>query len=247
MTSILTFLTDALDQLYNDPREGIHVSDLALCPRKALFRRLNPAKTTPTELNFFTLGKSLHQAAQDLTKVHGDIFVQEQEVWMSPEGNVFITPSGFNITSDEKSLKQLKEKFGIDPSVSVVAHIDIYNKRDNIPVEMKGIRKADIDQPKPFHVQQLKYYMAMTGADTGIILYQLLLNFKDKPFKEFIITMTPEQREAEKQKLIKEMKSFGRALATGDPKKAHAVINDEELNWQCDKCPYLSQCQQWSK
>lgn len=234
-TSILPALTDALDQLYNDKREGIHVSDLVLCPRKTLFRRLNPAKTTPTELNFFTLGKSLHQAAQDLTKVHGEQFAQEQEVWMDEQGKTWYG-------GDDTGIEDAFPK-----DSSVVAHIDIYDKKNNVPVEMKGIRKADIDQPKSFHAQQLRYYMAITGAEKGIVLYQLLMNFKDKPFKEFILSMDEVERTAEKQKLMREMKHFKKALDAKDPRLARDVMSDPELNWQCDSCKYLPQCQEWSK
>lgn len=225
MTSVLPFLTDALDKKYNDIRTGVHVSDISLCPRQSVYRRLNPAKTTPKELNFFTLGKSLHQAQQDLTEVHGDRFAMESEVWLSAKTGELIP-----------SIKADKEN-------DITAHIDIYDQKNNIPVECKGIRKASIEQPYTFHVQQLKYYMAMTGAEKGIILYQLIMHFKDKPFKEFLITLDEVQRAAEKQKLLREAKAFARAVKAKDPMLAHGIIKDEDLNWKCDDCPLIKQCQ----
>src|SRR5574341_976909 len=247
MTSILPDLMAALDKLYNDKREGVHVSDLTLCPRKAVLRRFEPSKTTPTELNFFTLGKSLHQAAQDLTKVHGDRFVKEQEVWLDIYGNTVLAGSASTVWEyDSERARFLKDHF-VDINTCPVAHIDVYDTENNIPIEMKGIRKASIDQPKDFHVEQLKYYMAMVNAHKGIILYQLLMNFKDTPFKEFVITMDDKQLAEQRAKLLKESAGFVKALIDKDAKLARAVINDQDLNWQCDRCPFLERCQRWSK
>jgi CRISPR/Cas system-associated exonuclease Cas4 (RecB family) len=242
--SILGHLTEALDKLYNQRRQGIHVSDVTMCPRKAIFRRLNPSKTTPTELNFFTLGKSLHQAAQDLTEVFPQ-YTQEMEVWLTKKGQTEFVYSKKEDFDDEEDYREYLQMRGIDPDNDLVAHIDLYNKQENIPIEMKGIRKASIDAPKDFHIQQLKYYMAMTNSNHGIILYQLLMHYKDKPFKEFYVSMTDKQLAEERRTLIQEAKSFGNALRLNNPKLARNVLEDENLNWLCDRCQFLKQCQEW--
>jgi CRISPR/Cas system-associated exonuclease Cas4 (RecB family) len=127
----------------------------------------------------------------------------------------------------------------------VVAHIDIYNFKENIPVEMKGVRKDDIKEPKSFHVQQLKYYMAMTGAHKGIVFYQLLLHYKDKPFKEFVVTMTDEELKVEREKLLSEAKRFSDAILQAEPMLASNVWDNKELNYQCRSCNYFTQCREW--
>src|SRR5437879_3812579 len=50
----------------SEEREGVHVSDLTLCLRKAIFRKLNQTSITPKELNFCTLGRAIKDAIQTL-------------------------------------------------------------------------------------------------------------------------------------------------------------------------------------
>jgi len=77
---ILETLYDALYEEYNKVREGIHVSDITLCPREACFRRLDPKPLTNTDLNFFTSGKAIHEAIQSLVKKYPNRFEIEKEV-----------------------------------------------------------------------------------------------------------------------------------------------------------------------
>lgn len=53
---------------------------------------------------------------------------------------------------------------------------------------------SDMREPKSFHVEQLKYYMAMLDVPQGCIMYQLLLHYGGTPFKAFIITMNAQER-----------------------------------------------------
>jgi hypothetical protein len=48
--------------------------------------------------------------------------------------------------------------------------VDIYDRRRNIPLEFKTTRASDIKEPKSFHVDQLKYYMAILEAPEGYML-----------------------------------------------------------------------------
>ena len=45
--------------------------------------------------------------------------------------------------------------------------VDIYDRRRNTPLEFKTTRASDIKEPKSFHVEQLKYYMAILEAPEG--------------------------------------------------------------------------------
>ena len=54
-----------------DTREGVHVSDLTLCPRKAVFRKLSPEPCTMRDLNFFTSGRAIHDSIQILANSDG--------------------------------------------------------------------------------------------------------------------------------------------------------------------------------
>ena len=56
----------------------------------------------------------------------------------------------------------------------VMGSVDVLDKIRNIPLEFKTTRASNISEPKPWHVQQLKWYMAMLGASQGYVMYQLL-------------------------------------------------------------------------
>jgi hypothetical protein len=120
--------------------------------------------------------------------------------------------------------------------------VDIFDRRRNIPVEFKTTRASDIKEPKSFHVEQLKYYIAMLGASQGIVLYQLLMHFGNTPFRTFHILMNPQQRKDQRDKLVKEVNSLKRAMEAGDPSLARSVRQDPDLNWMCKDCPYSIEC-----
>ena len=120
--------------------------------------------------------------------------------------------------------------------------VDIFDRRRNIPVEFKTTRASDIKEPKSFHVEQLKYYIAMLGASQGIVLYQLLMHFGNTPFRTFHILMNAQQRKDQRDKLVKEVNSLKRAMDAGDPSLARSVRQDPDLNWMCKDCPYSIEC-----
>jgi CRISPR/Cas system-associated exonuclease Cas4 (RecB family) len=97
-------------------------------------------------------------------------------------------------------------------------------------------------EPKSWHVQQLKYYMAMLGASQGYIMYQLLMHFGNTPFKTFKITMTEQERKEQLDKLVDEADSLKRALEARDPSLAKPVYDDPKLNWLCRECLYQVNC-----
>lgn len=120
--------------------------------------------------------------------------------------------------------------------------VDIFDRRRNIPLEFKTTRASDIKEPKSFHVEQIKYYMAMLGASQGIVLYQLLMHFENTPFKTFHILMNAQERKDQRDKLVKEVNSLKRAMEAGDPSLARSVRQDPDLNWMCKDCPYSIEC-----
>ena len=121
-------------------------------------------------------------------------------------------------------------------------NVDIYDKIRNIPLEFKTTRASNIMKPKPWHVQQLKYYMAMLNASQGYLLYQLLMHFGNTPFKAFRITMNAQERKNQLDKLVKEASSLKIAMEARDPSLAKPVIDDSALNWLCRDCPYQVNC-----
>jgi CRISPR/Cas system-associated exonuclease Cas4 (RecB family) len=121
--------------------------------------------------------------------------------------------------------------------------VDIYDRRRNVPLEFKTTRASEIKEPKTFHVEQLKYYMSILGAEEGYMIYQLLMHFDKTPFKSFRITMNAEERKEQREKLVREISSLKRAMEIRDPVLARSVDKDPSLNWLCKDCPYLTKCQ----
>lgn len=73
---VLPILRKALADNYSRERDGIHVSDLVLCPRQSVFRKIDPKPLSDVELMFFSLGASHHAAVQALMKSLGEERVQ---------------------------------------------------------------------------------------------------------------------------------------------------------------------------
>jgi CRISPR/Cas system-associated exonuclease Cas4 (RecB family) len=74
----------ALKKKYSlEIRTGVHVSDLLLCPRKAVFNRLKEQDIGDLELSFFTIGRMTHEAVQSLVEDNPDY---EQEKLIEYEG-----------------------------------------------------------------------------------------------------------------------------------------------------------------
>lgn len=188
-------------------RDGIHVSDIVLCSRKAVFKKIEPCPITNRELNFFTSGRAIHEAIGTLAHNTGN-YILEKEV----------------------------EYQGI------VGHVDLYDSRHNIPIECKSYRSKSIETPKPHHVEQLKSYMAILGSKKGIILYQLLLHFEDKPFVEFEVIMTDEEIKEKLQELTIAAALYKSAVETKSPMLLEGVMTDKTMNWMCDSCPYKAKC-----
>ncbi|MPZ05854.1 MAG: hypothetical protein GEU26_05445 [Nitrososphaeraceae archaeon] len=160
--------------------------------------------------------------------------------------NVSIYSSGKAIHEAVQLLfRSDKRTFEIEKYVEfkdILGSVDIYDRKRNIPIEFKTSRASDIKEPKSFHVDQLKYYMSMLGAEQGYIIYQLLMHFEDTPFKTFRILMNAQERKDQRDKLVKEVNSLKRAIEARDPSLARPVNHDPSLNWLCKSCEYLADC-----
>lgn len=215
---ILTELKSALYTEYNKERDGIHVSDILLCQRETVFRRLNPMPVTDRELGFFTVGRAIHEAMQQLANSY-DKYEIEKEINYEIDGIV------------------------------LKAHIDLYDKERNIPIEAKTVRskyvnKNSNDEPKPFNIDQLKMYMALTDADIGYIIYQLLLEYEDFPFKIFEVKMSKEERQELLGQMIEDAYRLQMNIDMRTPENSKHVYNDIEKKWKCQYCKFSEECQQ---
>ncbi len=220
---IIDKLKEATDIHYNKQREGIHVSDLTLCPREACFRALEPKdedgipidktkRATMRDVSNFSSGKAIHEAIQLLAS-----YFPEYEI--------------------EKEVK-----YG-----DIIGHIDLFDKSNHIPIEAKSARKPTMDEPQASYLKQLEAYMALTNADTGIILVQLLQHFKDKPFVEFYHHMTEEQRKAVLSQLQQDAIILKVGMIEKDPGLVRHIADDDKLNWKCNYCKWFNPCLEFRK
>ena|SRR5436309_2127497 len=121
--------------------------------------------------------------------------------------------------------------------------IDIFDKKKNAPLEFKTLRSSNIDRPKSFQEEQLRYYMAMQNSPVGYMIYQCLLHFGDNPWRLFKVTMTEQQRTDQLEKLVREIGSMQTAMKAKDPSLARGVYSDTEMMWLCKECPYAKECE----
>ena len=170
----------------------------------------------------------------------------------------------------EATVNENKENYSTEQFTNmshfINGHIDVYNKKNNLPVEFKTYRSGSTDKlPKWHQMDQLMSYMAGQNAEYGILLYQLLLKFDDGefavekpivsikngllmmefgPFVAFVKHMTPEERIAHITHKTEVGLQAVRARALGQPALAPHVMYDPNLKWLCQKCPFKKPCQE---
>lgn len=125
--------------------------------------------------------------------------------------------------------------------------IDVFDKKRNTPIEFKTLRSSNIDKPKSFQEEQLRYYTAMQDSPIGYMIYQCIMHFGNSPWKRFKVIMTEQQRKEQLEKLVREITSLQNAMKAKDPSLARNVYLDRELNWLCKECPYAKECQERKK
>lgn len=129
--------------------------------------------------------------------------------------------------------------------------IDVWNKANNYPIEIKSYRGKSMDKPKPHYIDQLEAYMALTHSDYGEILVQCLLHFdgdEGDAWLEFEHHMGPEDRTQVLAKLSKDAAKLKMGLEYKNPAFVRHIayepsfIDKRGVNWTCKKCHWLEQC-----
>lgn len=135
----------------------------------------------------------------------------------------------------------------------VEAHIDLYRKSDNRPIEMKTARMADMEQPKPHYLQQLHSYMAMKNSTGGTIIVFLVTHYmskinKNTPLKRWHISATHEQLAEWQAWVSKEGRDLKLAKDTKDASKLRYVMHaGKDWDFPCRNCKWLVECQEMNK
>lgn len=107
--TIVDDMREALFEVYNEIRPGIHVSDLTTsCPRKTAFRNIDARECTDKELNYYTIGRNCHEALQFLMKKFPGKYVTEKSVeYDDIEGHIDIFDEKNNIPYEMKTNRSL--------------------------------------------------------------------------------------------------------------------------------------------
>ncbi len=121
----------------------------------------------------------------------------------------------------------------------VIGTIDLF---DGVPIEIKTVRSDD-DSVRPFHVTQLKYYMAMINSNVGILLY-LMVNNRERPFRFRTVTLNDNELAEVRKEIENRAKLFNDAVSTKNPFAAPHLKKDLNLVWKCSYCKYSQKC--WS-
>ena len=221
---LMTELKSSLFIEYNKERTGVHVSDILLCMRETVFRKLRPEAVTDRELGYYTSGRAIHEAIQNLAK-HFPKYEVEKEI-----------------------------NYQVDDVLIIKAHIDLYDKENNIPIEAKTVRNSRLgtynkatrswseETPKSFNVEQLKMYMSLTNADIGYIIYQLLLDYDNFPFRIYEVKMTKEERKDMLDKMVGNAYHLQINIDERTPQNTKHIFNDKDKNWKCAYCKYNQEC-----
>ncbi len=222
---IMQELKNSLFVEYNKEREGVHVSDLNLCLRETVFRRIRPEPLTDRDINVFTSGRAIHEAIQQIAKYFPKYEVEK-------EINYDIGGGG----------------------ISIKAHIDLYDKENNIPIEAKTVRKNRLgtydrntrkwgpEEPKSFNTEQLMMYMTLCDSDVGYIIYQLLLDYDNFPFKIFEVRMTKQEREQMLDRMTSDAFHLQMNIDNKTPENTKHIFGDKDKGWKCSYCKYVNEC-----
>ncbi len=128
--------------------------------------------------------------------------------------------------------------------MGIEGHVDIWDKRKNIPIEFKTYRGSNLlNEPIGYNLTQLKFYMAMLDSPTGYLIYQYLNKVDSTVFKQFKIEMDQWERKEWLGKLVEKMTSIKNAIKVKDPSLVDGVWHNE-LSWLCYDCPYLAPCKE---
>lgn len=111
-------LLNALGKYYEERAkerlQEVHISDLILCPREALFRKLDPKEIEERELANFFSGESCHVAAQQLAVSEKECEIEKEVKYDGCFGHVDIYAAKENIPIELKTFRGKAENLPKD-------------------------------------------------------------------------------------------------------------------------------------
>ena len=97
---------DTMEEWNSKPREGYHVSDVCLCPRLNVFRKIDRLPIDAKTVSIFAVGKAIHEAVQMLYRTDKRTFEIEKYVeHQDIQGSVDIHDRRRNIRLEFKTTR----------------------------------------------------------------------------------------------------------------------------------------------
>jgi CRISPR/Cas system-associated exonuclease Cas4 (RecB family) len=97
---------DAMEEWHSKPRDGYHVSDVCLCPRLNVFRKIDRRPINAKTVSIYSAGKAIHEAIQWLFLSDKRTFEREKYVEVEDiQGSVDIYDRRRNIPLEFKTTR----------------------------------------------------------------------------------------------------------------------------------------------
>jgi hypothetical protein len=142
--------------------------------------------------------------------------------------------------------KELHSLWNEEREYIIQATPDIEDSLLKDVIDIKSMNKPELLYgPDKSHIKKLAYYMTITDAKKGQLLYVLLTNKDENPFRAYDVVVSDEERARMKQRLIRETRDIEDSIELKDPTLTRHVRFDTRYNWKCDYCSYKMECDEY--
>jgi len=210
---LVPVMCECLKEAYSEERANIHGTDLVLCLRKAAFQKQFGSDIDYIELNFYLLGRSMHDALQQLAKRR-------------------------NFEAEKKVFYKTKEGHEVECNIDLwdpVNEIPFEIKS----IRSKALPQ---DKPKPHQVEQLAQYCIVTGTRVGYIIYCFMMNYDVNLFDEWKLTLDDRDVANYEYNMNFGARNLALAMKYKDPALAMHVADDPDKRWLCNYCQFKETC-----
>lgn len=135
-----------------------------------------------------------------------------------------------------------------DKDMDLTFSVDLFDKKRNIPLELKTVRKdynmlmktiSDPTQGLPItYLLQLALYLIATNTNKGLLYYNLLAQMRNNFHHVFSIELPDSHKNIIKREVTKAVKLYKKAVKEQNPDLVEGVYDIPLLQYQCAFCPY---------
>ena len=188
--SLIDELIGALKEKYDKERKGCHISDICLCPRESVFRRLNPSALSTMDFMFFIMGSGQHDVIQSLrhwlgnkrmiteksisyksVRGHVDAIIDDVVVEIKTQRTKEHSLKSHYVTQIKSYMAMLNRKFGKVFTISLVNYNtpfkiwDITMTDEEITKQREWIEQEGKQYRKALRMKDWKIARAVKGTE----------------------------------------------------------------------------------